>query len=330
MNARIPSLLALLALALGTVVAAPAKKTAKEKEIAKLVERLGSPDRIAVDEAVQTLPSYGTLALPALRQATKGKDAQVAKRARAIINTIQEKAAKAVKDKLAKSKAQNYRFSQVSDASLEQLFPTHLFYSVVFSPYPLARATPEPLKAQNLFIVGKDNSPKHITNVEGLIKFFRAHHKPDAREATIKEVTRAWLTLAVELYQDGYFQFSIPKDGVKVSRKDKTFTVKGKSQVAKKRGDDGALEATLTFDADGQLTKVDQTATLKAGMRPICQATKLLDADPLVRRMAEKDLLIMGRLAKDYLDEQRARARNNPALQKAIDRVWKRIVEEGW
>jgi hypothetical protein len=65
---------------------------------------------------------------------------------------------------------------------------------------------------------------------------------------------------------------------------------------------------------------------IHAGVRPICQATKLLDPDPIVRRMAERDILVMGRAAKAYLDEQRARA--TPALRQAIDRMWKRIVAE--
>ena len=41
--------------------------------------------------------------------------------------------------------------------------------------------------------------------------------------------------------------------------------------------------------------------------------------------MAEQDLLIMGRAAKPYLDEQRAKA--SPALQQAIDRIWQRILD---
>jgi len=35
----------------------------------------------------------------------------------------------------------------------------------------------------------------------------------------------------------------------------------------------------------------------------------------------------MGRSAKTYLDEQRAKA--GPKLKKAIDRIWQRIVDEG-
>jgi hypothetical protein len=104
--------------------------------------------------------------------------------------------------------------------------------------------------------------------------------------------------------------------------------VSGKAVVEPKGGNKGEIGVTLVFDADGKLTKADEKADLKAGVRPICQATKLLDPDPVVRRMAEKDILVMGRLAKPYLDEQRAKA--SPELRKAIDQVWQRIVEEGW
>jgi hypothetical protein len=73
------------------------------------------------------------------------------------------------------------------------------------------------------------------------------------------------------------------------------------------------------------LTSVSEDNQIRRGPRPICQATKLLDPDPVVRKMAEQDLLIMGRAARGYLDEQRARA--TPALRKAIDRIWERILE---
>jgi hypothetical protein len=84
----------------------------------------------------------------------------------------------------------------------------------------------------------------------------------------------------------------------------------------------------MAFDAEGVLDSVSETRAVRPGVRPICQATKLLDADPLVRRMAEQDILVMGRSAKGYLDEQRSKAK--PELRKAIDRIWKRIVAEGW
>jgi hypothetical protein len=42
--------------------------------------------------------------------------------------------------------------------------------------------------------------------------------------------------------------------------------------------------------------------------------------------MAEQDLLYMGHAAKEYLSEQRAKAK--PKLQRAIDEIWERIRAE--
>ena len=70
-----------------------------------------------------------------------------------------------------------------------------------------------------------------------------------------------------------------------------------------------------------------EKGALRQGVRSICQATKLLDRDPIVRRMAEQDLLVMGRAARLYMEQVRATAR--PKLQRAIDRVWQRILDEG-
>ena len=42
--------------------------------------------------------------------------------------------------------------------------------------------------------------------------------------------------------------------------------------------------------------------------------------------MAERDLLYMGRPAKEYLDEQRRKV--SPELQQTIDRLWKRIEQQ--
>ena len=83
----------------------------------------------------------------------------------------------------------------------------------------------------------------------------------------------------------------------------------------------------LTLGAAGSLVQIYEKNALRPGIRPICQATKLLDRDPIVRRMAEQDVLIMGRAAKPYLDQVRAKAR--PKLQQAIDRIWQRILDEG-
>src|SRR5262249_27543824 len=178
-------------------------------------------------------------------------------------------------------------------------------------------------------IVDKKGTLKQVTSNKELLKFFRSTLPPAKAESTMKDVARAWLSLGTEFHQDGFYSFSVPsKNDVTVAKEDKTKQATGKSVVAAKGGNGGEVQITLMFDAAGKLTRFTEKAKLRQGIRPICQATKLLDADPIVRRMAEKDILVMGRAAKPYLDEQRAKAR--PELKKAIGRVWKRISAEGW
>ena len=43
-------------------------------------------------------------------------------------------------------------------------------------------------------------------------------------------------------------------------------------------------------------------------------------------KMAERDILVMGRVCREYLLSQRAKA--TPELQREIDRVWQRILDE--
>jgi hypothetical protein len=89
-------------------------------------------------------------------------------------------------------------------------------------------------------------------------------------------------------------------------------------------GGDGNIDVVMTLGTAGSLVNILERSAIRPGVRPICQATKLLDRDPIVRRMAEQDLLVMGRAAKPYLDQIRATAR--PKLQQAIDRMWQRIL----
>jgi hypothetical protein len=101
---------------------------------------------------------------------------------------------------------------------------------------------------------------------------------------------------------------------------------KGRVAVAPLHGDRGEIAARLTFERSGKLIDIVEKSTLRAGVRPICQATKLLDPDPIVRRMAEQDILVMGLEAKPYLDYIRPQL--SPELQAAVDKLWQRILEE--
>jgi len=76
----------------------------------------------------------------------------------------------------------------------------------------------------------------------------------------------------------------------------------------------------VRFDADGKCT----SASYKyLGSLPRCQSTRLLDENPIMRPLAEQDLLAMGPVAKTYLDTMRPKL--SADLQRAIDDIWQRI-----
>lgn len=224
--------------------------------------------------------------------------------------------------------AERGQISSIKDESLTHEFPGYLFYMLRFRQYPVALRTPEPLRANNLFVVKPDASVEYLSNTETLKNFFRATLAPVTTQASARDAARAWLQLAQEFYQDGFFRFSIPNDSIQVSAMGNGgLEVSGKAVVNPQGGNKGAIDASLTFDSAGVLTNVSESAQVYRGMRPICQATKLLDPDPIVRGMAEQAILVMGKTAKEYLHEQRAKS--SPELQRAIDEIWQRIVEEG-
>jgi hypothetical protein len=231
------------------------------------------------------------------------------------------RAEKAVKEELARLKAPEAKVTPVADEATARAFPGTVFVAVQFRQYPVAFAPPEPPGSANVFALPKDGKLALIKDVGGLDKFFTANLPATKGEAAMKDAARAWLRLTQELQQDGFYKFQLMDDSTKVDGK----AVSGKVVVM--QGGNGEINVVLTFDDAGKLAKVSEKAELKRGPRPICQATKLLDPDPIVRRMAEQDLLIMGRFARPYLDEQRQRA--GPELREAIDRLWRRILEDG-
>jgi hypothetical protein len=212
------------------------------------------------------------------------------------------------------------------ERSLTRTFPEHRFLVLRFRQYPVARMPPKPLAANNLFAVDQNGRVRHLTDTKELENFFRTAMSRVTGVESAKEAVKAWLRLSEEFKQDGFFEFSIPEDTLAARALAEGWSASGRVVVG--QGGKGELVAELTFAADGKLVNVDEKSTVKPGVRPLCQATKLLDPDPIVRQMAEKDILVMGRHAKDYLDEQKAKA--TPELRQAIDRSWKRILREGW
>jgi hypothetical protein len=212
-----------------------------------------------------------------------------------------------------------------SAPAIKGVFADHQLVLVRFRVFPIARVMPEGLRASNIFAVNKEGKIEHLKDVKAMHKFFHANHPVVKNETDAKKVLAAWLTLTPEFHQDGMFKFEVLD---KEFTLDTTGELKVSGRATVMQGGNGELKAVLQIDKEGKIAKADETAKIRPGPRPICQATKLLDADPLVRRICEQDLLIMGLAAREYLMEQRARA--TPELRDAIDRVWQQIQKNGW
>lgn len=238
------------------------------------------------------------------------------------------RAKKHVEDRLAELKARRAVVVPIWPEALTRTFPDRTFVSVRFPLWPVAVAPPAPLKSQNLFAVGKDGKLQHLADAKGLEDYFRAHLPPVKGPQQAADAADSWAHLAQEFVQDGFYIFRVkspssieaaPGGGIK--------SVEARAVVEPAQGNKGELRATLHFDQAGKLTKVAQENKVVRGIRPRCQTTLLLHPDPVVRAVAEDSLLVLGRAARPYLDEQRAAA--GPELRAAIDRIWQRIVAEG-
>ena len=221
--------------------------------------------------------------------------------------------------------AMGYTITAVNTDYIASSFPDTDLFEVRFRQYPIAILPPEGLSPSNVFLV-QDGEVFPLTSPGDLRDFFfedlpAADDTDDAADAGL-----AWLRLSEGFSQDGFYTFDDPQVTVTINE-DFSLTITGTVSVAMMGGGSGDITVDLEFDSDGVLQSVSEVNTVRPGVRPICQATKLLDSDPLVRRMAEQDILVMGRQAAEYLYEQRIKAR--PELQEAIDHIWQQIVDEG-
>lgn len=246
-----------------------------------------------------------------------------------VVKPTAEEIAKAEKQVQAALQAVNGAYARVTpiaDEPVLRAFPKHLFFSVLYPQYPVGRQPPPGHSASNIYAVARDKEakPELAPNPSRLEALFKSALGPAQDEGRAKDAARAWLLLASVLHNDGFYKFTLIDEATTVAR-DKG-GLKASARLVASAGGNGEVNGTLELDDAGKLTRGVVLSTLKPGIRPICQATKLLDADPIVRRMAEENLRIMGRAAGPYLDEQRAKA--SPELRQAIDRIWQRIVED--
>jgi hypothetical protein len=224
---------------------------------------------------------------------------------------------------LADHDARGYTITAIDDDFVLRTFPSEsvALFGVRFRQYPVAFLVPEGFSASNVVaVIG--GQVLLFTNAADLETFFLTALPPVQNENQASDAGRTWVRLREELVQDGFYAFDDPSAFV-LPLGDFTIVF---AQTAVRAGGRGSIRALLIFDANGVLVELLEAVRVVPGPRPICQATKLLDPDPIVRKMAEQCLLYMGTSAKEYLDEQRAKA--SPELKEAIDRLWKRILEQ--
>ena len=169
------------------------------------------------------------------------------------------------------------RLVPIPDAALSRAFPQHRFFALIFRQYPVARVAPAPLRAQNVFAVKQDGMVQHLRDTQALEEFFRKTLGRVRAAASARDSAEAWLRLTEEFKQDGFFRFAIPQDSLVAAPSPGGWRASGKAVVT--QGGKGEIRATLTFTQAGNLTRVVERSTVKAGVRPICQASKLLDPD---------------------------------------------------
>lgn len=221
------------------------------------------------------------------------------------------------------------RQKRLVDESLLRVLPDIRFTSMLLRQWPVAQKPPAPLKSNNLFIISKGGFVQHYTDIRVFLQVFlrwMGGHPVLKTDQAKQQAARAWLCLSQELRTDGMFTFKVHIGEVSINKTDGTSRIIATAAVEPKGGDKGYIRATLTFNRRGRLIKLREQKKLTPGVRPICQSTKLLDRDPIVRKMAETEILLMGRRCEPYIREQREKA--SPELRAAIDRIWRRILEE--
>lgn len=233
--------------------------------------------------------------------------------------------------------ALDQNLQEIVDKALVKVFPQYTFFSLHYPEWPVTFGPGTPaLTSRNVLAVGPDGTVAllNLLNPKSLEHFFRSHLRSPENHGPFKRgrydfasVVHAWLRLSEEFSQDGFFRFVIRDDLVSAGGMQSNNVASGVAIVEPHGGNLGLISVIFRFYPDGRLESVSECRNVFAGERPICQALKLLDPDPVVREMARRSLLVMGRAAKEYLDERRTEA--TPELKQEIDRVWAQIVREG-
>jgi hypothetical protein len=170
-----------------------------------------------------------------------------------------------------------YMTRPITDDYVGRTFPNFSFFGVIFPQYPVARLCPgqQGLECSNIFFV-RDEAVGFVPNISELKTFFSQQLGPVPSADTANDAGRSWLRFSDELKQDLFFVFSWP--AVEYTPTADGATVTGRVVVI--GGGQGEIDVTMNFDAAGIFADAWESTTVLPGVRPICQATKLLIPTP--------------------------------------------------
>ncbi len=196
-----------------------------------------------------------------------------------------------------------------------------------FREFPMQLVPPKPFTSRNISMVSTSGGIETFHDRKSFHKTY-IKSSPKLTEKLIPSFASSFLVASSMFSQDGFFEFIDDPKLQSVQVLDDVIITTNTRPVVEKSGDKGELKLKMTFVATetaGQyvLSQIEEKETIQPGIRPVCQCTLLLDKNPIVRRMAERDLLVMGRSAFPYMKMQLDLA--SPELKKEIERVWKRI-----
>src|SRR6266849_5055704 len=119
------------------------------------------------------------------------------------------KAETALKDHVEKAKATGGQLVRLETPALANDFPEDVFFALRFRLFPVARRLPEGMKASNIFVVSKKGKVMHLHDAKEMEKYFHKHLPAVKNKDHAQDALGAWLLLAQEFHQDGFFTFEI-------------------------------------------------------------------------------------------------------------------------
>jgi hypothetical protein len=238
-------------------------------EVKKLVDGLGAASADVVGKVKKQLVELGPQAVAPVRAAAFTSNAEPVRRlASQIIEEIAKEAQKKLLIQLAKVKAQDAKVYRITDDALARVFPAHLVFAVRFPMYPVAVRPRAPLLARNLFIVDKEGQMDQVSDFKGINTFYTDNIRKVLTGKEVVNPARAWLVLAQELVQDGYFKFSIPGDAIRIGQAATGVRVIARAVIKEEKGNKGYLQVKLDFGLTGDLDTLAFEKEVTTGERP--------------------------------------------------------------